>query len=448
MKQILVLGAGQSAPYLIAKLLDYAEECDWFVTVGDLDPELARSRVGDHPRGSAVRFDVNDSHLRDTQIKHADLVVNMLSPRFLDLIAWDCVQHGRHMISVSYRDRAIRDLEPDAQREGVLLLCELGLDPGIDHMSAMSLIHRIKEGGGRITGFCSYGSGIPSPAQEQNPLRYLITWNPRNVVMSGESGAQYMEDGKIKIVPHHHVFHHTWEVDVEGVGTLEAYPNRDSMSYMQSFGLEHVRTMIRGTLRYPGWSETWAQIVKLGLPNETLRIPRLAERSYGEVVEMFLPLNVSGPKLETRIARFLGISPTGSIMEKLRWLGLLSDEPIGCAGDTAADMLKHALQRRLPLTPELSDLVVLVHELEVEYPGQERSPERVTSTLAVEGEKGGFTAMAKTVGLPAALAARLILCRGLHLTGAHIPTHPTIYEPILKDLADDGIAFREKVQLL
>ena len=447
MNQVLVLGAGKSSPYLIAKLLAWAEEYDWFVTVGDLDTELALERVGGHPRGAGVHFDVTDSNLRSMLIQGSDLVVNMLAPRFLNLIAGDCVQHGKHMLSVSYRDEAMRDLESDAQREGVLLLCELGLDPGIDHMSAMSLINRVRDEGGRITGFCSYGSGIPSPNNAVHyPMRYVITWNPRNVVMAGERGAQYMEDDQIKIVPYHHVFHHTWQVDVDGVGKLEAYPNRDSLSYMRQFGLEHVRTMIRGTLRWPGWCETWAQIVKLGLPNENARIPRLAERSYRDVVEMFLPLNVSSPKIESRIARFLGISPTGQIMENLRWLGLLDDEPTGCRGDTAADMLNELMQRMLPLGPGMRDIVVLLHEMDVEYPDQDRPGDRITSTLVAEGEAGGFTAMAKTVGLPAALAVKLVLSGELHLTGTHIPTHPSIYKPILAGIAEEGLVFKEKVE--
>ena len=449
MKQVLVLGAGKSAPYLIAKLLDMAGECDWFVTVGDLDLEMARSRVNGHSRGEAVRFDVNDAQLRDRQIGSSDLVVNMMAPRFLELIAHDCVRHGKHMISVSYRNQALRELDADALREGVLLLCELGLDPGIDHMSAMSLIHRLKADGGRVTGFCSYGSGIPAPDNPRDyPLRYVITWNPRNVVMAGEGGAQYMEDGQIKIVPYHHVFHHTWRVEVPGVGALEAYPNRDSLSYMQSFGLEHVRTMIRGTLRWPGWSETWAQIVKLGLPNEGARIPALGARSPREVVEMFLPLSVSGPRIETRIARFLAISPTGRIIENMRWLGLFDETPSGCKGDTAAALLQELLERKLPLAPDMKDMVLLLHELEVDYPDQDRPAERVTSTLVAKGEPGGFTAMSKTVGLPAALAVRLVLCEDLHLRGSQIPTDPSIYTPILAGLASEGIGFDERVMPL
>jgi saccharopine dehydrogenase-like NADP-dependent oxidoreductase len=445
MKQVLVLGAGQSSPYLIHHLLGLADAEDWFITVGDVDIDLARERVGDHQRASAIQIDVNDATVRSAQIKHADVVVNMLGPQHQDLVAWDCVSLGRHMLSVSYRTQAARDLDADARREGVLLLFELGLDPGIDHMSAMSLIRRVHEEGGKITGFCSYGSGIPAPEQETNPFNYVITWNPRNVVMSSEYGAQYMEDGLIKIVPWHHVFHHTWDVDVQGVGTLEAYPNRDSLSYMESFGLNDVRTMIRGTLRYPGWSETWSTIVRLGLPNEDLRIPDLAERTYREVVEMFLPLNVSGPRIEARLGRFLDVSPTGRIMQNLKWLGLLSEEKTGCRGDTSAAMLIDLLSQKLRLEPGQRDVVVLVHELDVEYPGSSRAPERITSTLVAQGDPGGFTAMAKTVGLPTALAVKLLLRGELSLRGSHIPTDPSIFDPILAELESAGLVFEETV---
>jgi len=445
MKQILVLGAGKSSPYLIHHLLGLADREDWFITVGDVDIDLARERVGDHGRGEALYFDVNDATVRSAQIERADVVVNMLGPQYQDLVAWDCVSHGRHMLSVSYRDQPVRDLDTDARRKNVLLLCELGLDPGIDHMSAMSLLRRVRGDGGKIVSFSSYGSGIPAPEQETNPFDYAITWNPRNVVMAAEYGAQYMENGVIKIVPWHHVFHHTWDVEVPGVGLLEAYPNRDSLSYMESFGLEDVRTMIRGTLRYPGWSETWSTIVRLGLPNEHLRIPDLAGRTYREVVEMFLPLNVEGPKTEARLGRFLGVSPTGRIMQNLKWLGLLSEEKTGCCGDTAAEMLIHLLGKKLRLGPGQRDMVVIAHELDVEYPDVSRGPERITSTLVAYGEPDGFTAMAKTVGLPTALAVKLLLRGELSLRGAQIPTHPSIYEPILTELESAGLVFDETV---
>jgi saccharopine dehydrogenase-like NADP-dependent oxidoreductase len=448
LKQILILGAGQSAAYLISRLLEQASEAHWFVTVADRDFELARQQVGESNSGKALQFDINDATQRSAQIEAADVVINMLPPAFQDLVAWDCVNHGRHMLSVSYEDQAVRDLGQDARRKGVLLLCELGLDPGIDHMSAAALIQRLKDDGGEVRGFRSYGSGIPGQEGTQNPLRYVITWNPRNVAMSGFDGAQYVENDRIKLVPFHQVFHHTWAVEVDGVGMLEAYPNRDSLAYLKAFGLGKVQTMIRGTLRYPGWSETWAQIVQLGLPNESLRIPRLAERTYREVVEMFLPLNITESNTEQRLARFLHISPTGSIMEKLRWLGLFEDEPTGCKGDTAAAMLIEMLERKMPLPGDQSDLVILVHELEVDYPNSDRSAEKITSTLIANGEVGGFTAMSKTVGLPTAMAVELLLNGKLDLCGNQIPTHPSIYEPVLRGIAAEGLAFKEKVELL
>ncbi len=443
-QRILVLGAGHSSTYLISHLLERATESGWFVTVGDLDLELARARVADHAHGSAIRFDVNDATLRSTEIAASDVVVNMLPPAYQGLVAGECVNHGRHMLSVSYSDQAVAHLAPDALRQGSLLLCELGLDPGIDHMSAMALMRRIGSEGGVVRGFRSYGSGIPAPDQPQNPLRYVVTWNPRNVAMSGHAGAQYMENGRIKIVPFHQVFHHTWPVDVEGVGPLEAYANRDSLAYLEAFGLEDVDTMIRGTLRYPGWSETWAQIVQLGLPNEELQIPDLAHRSYREVVEMFLPLNITGGQIEQRVARFLHISPTGRIMENLRWLGLFSDEPIGCKGDTSAAMLIHMLEHKLPLAAGERDMVVLVHDLEVTYPDGSRPDERVTSTLVSKGVAGGYTAMARTVGLPTAIAVELVLSGEIQLTGCQIPTHPSIYEPVLRKIEAAGLVFTEK----
>jgi saccharopine dehydrogenase-like NADP-dependent oxidoreductase len=443
-KKILVVGAGQSAPYLIHYLLENAQANDWFVTVGDLDVAMARERIGRHERGEAVVFDMSDAELRETLLLNADVVVCMLPPIFQTLLATDCVRLKRSMLSASYRSAEVRDLERDAERHGVLILCEMGLDPGIDHMSAMHLIQSIHDDGGRIVGFCSYGSGIPAPDQPQNPLRYVVTWNPRNVVMAGEAGAQYLEEGRIKLTPYHKVFDRTWPVEVSGVGTLEAYANRDSLSYMKQFGLEHTRTMVRGTLRYPGWSETWSAIVHLGLPNETLRIPDLAKRSPREVVEMFLPLNLSDgdDHIEERVAGALDISLTGTVIQNLRWLGLFDAEPCGCKGDTAAAMMISLLRKKLALAPKQRDMVVLKHQLDVEYDA--RPSERVVSTLVCKGEVGGFTAMSKAVGLPAAIGTKLLLTGKLNLTGTQIPTHPSIYEPVLEELREYGISFVEE----
>jgi len=447
MKNVLVLGAGQSATYLIRYLLEQAEEQGWFVTVGDRDLALAERAVAGHPCGDAIAFDVTDGDMRTSHVARSELVVHLLPQHFQSVIARDCVQQGRHMISVSYQDRSMAEIAADAQRKGVLLLTEVGLDPGIDLMSAMEIIDRVHDRGGVVESFESYGSGVPAPEVKTNPLRYCITWNPRNVVMAGEQGAQYLEYGKIKIVPWHQLFHHSWIKQVEGYGDMEAYPNRDSLAYRDKFGIPDTQTMIRGTLRYPGWSETWHQIVRLGLPNEEIAIPNLAERSFRQIVEMFLPETISGSTLEWRVASYLGISMTGRIMQNLKWLGFFSPEPMGIEGTTAADAMIFLLKKKLVLPEGGRDSIILLHDVIARYPEEERR-ERIVSTLVHFGEPGVTTGMARTVGLPAGIAVRLILSGELPLTGCHIPTHPAIYRPILRELEAEGLAFDEKVEEL
>lgn len=446
MKKILVLGAGQSSPYLISFLLKHAQEHNWFVVVGDISLTAAKKRVNGHPKGNAIKFDVNDERLRTTQIKKADVVINMLSHDFQYLVAIDCIHYGKHMISASYQSNKIKELENDANRKGVLILSEMGLDPGIDHMSAMALTKKVKKRGGITTSFLSYGSGLPAPeVAEQNPLRYFLTWNPRNVIRAGEDGAQYLENGKLRILPYHQIFQRTWAVEVNGLGTFEAYPNRDSLVYPHVFGLKKLRTMIRGTLRYPGWSETWQQIVRLGLTNETMNIPNVKRFSFREFVEMFLPLNLSGINLEQRVANFLGISPTGRIMENLKWMGLFSDEKIKSNARTPAQVMIHLLSDKLKFPKGARDMVILQHELKAYYPNENNRREKIISTLIEYGQPNGFTAMAKTVGLPPAIAAKLLLTNQLPLTGCHIPTHPAIYTNVLRELDEAGIKFEEKI---
>ncbi len=447
MKNILILGAGQSTPYLINYMLRNAKEHDWFVTVCDRDYNLAQSRVqGFEQYGIAVEFDVTDEALRHRYIQDADIVINLLSPAFQFMIAQDCVNFGKHVITASYANLRISDLHKDALRKGVLILNEMGLDPGIDHMSAISMINKIREKGGIITKFISYGSGIPAPEVLSNPFRYCITWNPRNVVMAGGDGAQYMENGKIKILSQDETFRRTWDMEIPGVGRLEAYPNRDSLIYIDIFGFKKVQTMIRGTLRYPGWSETWSQIIKLGIPNETMVIPHAEDMTYAEFTEMFIPLNQNGRNLRTRVARYLNISPTGKIMENLDYLGLFSDEKIGKPLKTAAEVMTDIVKNKMPLPEGGRDMVILAHDIEVEYPNDGNKKEKILSTMIEYGEPNGFTAISKTVGLPAAIAAKLVLTGELPITGAHIPTHPAIYTKILKELGTLGIKFTEKVE--
>lgn len=448
MKQILVLGAGKSSPSLIRYLLEQAHARDWFVTVGDLDRELAERRIDGDERGAAIRFDVTDPSQLQRRISDADVVVNFLAPRFQHLVAYECVQQRVHMVSASYRNQAIRELDPIAKRERVLLLNEVGLDPGIDLMSSAEIIDRVRADGGVIRKFVSYGSGLPAPEPVPNPLRYVITWNPYNVVMAGASGAQYLEDGKIKILPYHQVFGQTWAVEVDGIGTLEAYPNRDSLAYRDQFGLDHAVTMIRGTLRYPAYAETWQQVINLGLTNDELTIPSLKDRSMAEIVEMCLPHHVNGADIRQRAANYLRISPTGSTMDRLAWLGLFSDERTGCSGRTAADAMVALLVNKLALPPGGRDMVIIVHKMLVDYPdaATARPTEKIISTFIEYGDPDGETAMSKTVGLPAAIAVKLILTGELTLTGSRIPVQEEVYRPVLRELGELGMTFAERTE--
>jgi len=443
MRKILILGAGHSTPYAIRHLLEHAQELEAQVTVADRSPQAAEARVAGHERGRAVQFDVHDADQRRAEIAAADVVLHFLPPVFQPLVASECVELESHMISVSYRARELAELDAEAARRGILLLPEMGLDPGIDLMSARSMIEQIRSQGGRVESFRSYGGGLPAPEKEINPLRYCITWNPRNVVMAAEDGAQFLRGGRIRMVPWQRVFATTWDVEVPGLGTLEAYANRDSLTYVDALGLDGVEELVRGTLRYPGWCETWHQVVRLGLPNERISVPRLAERTFAELVAMFVPPEIEGPSLRHRLAEWLGLEAEAESLDRLEWLGLFSEETIACEGSEPAQALVALFNRRLALPDDARDLVVLHHEIEAGYPDRR---ERLVSTFIDRGEPGGVTAMAKSVGLPAALAARRLLEDRLPLTGSRLPTEAVVYEPILEELARQGLVFQEKVE--
>ena len=264
--------------------------------------------------------------------------------------------------------------------------------------------------------------------------------------MAGERGAEFLDRGQIRMVPFHQLFRSSWPVKVPGVGDMEAYPNRDSLSYRTLYGIGEVESMIRGTIRYPGFCETWTQIAHLGLPNETLQIPDLGERTWAELVEMFVPTQVAGDSLASRVANFLNISPTGQIMKNLAWLGLFAEEKTGVAGKTAASAMVELLNRKLRLAADARDMVILQHDFLIRYPAQNSRQEQIVATLVAYGEPGGFTAMAKTVGMPAAIAAELILTDRIPLTGCQIPTHPAIYKPILAELEKAGLRMTETIE--
>jgi len=448
MRRVLILGAGRSAPFLIKRLLEGAAAHDWQVTVADRDLALAETRIAGHPCGRAIALDAADEQQMASWIGAADVVANVLAPAFQGRVARLCVEAGVHMVSVSYLQNETRNLDSWARERGVLLLGEMGLDPGIDHMMAARAVGEVTAAGGVVRAFRSFGSGVPAPDSRSNPLQYLVTWNPWNVATSGWAGAQYLLDGRIRLVPHGRLFHHTWPVDVDGIGRLEGYPNRDSISYLEDFGLNGVHTMIRGTLRYPGFCETWSKVVNLGLTNDTIRIPNLGARSPREVVEMLLPIPVPADRVEAAATLFLELNPTGQLMKNLRYLGIFDSEPTGCAGDTPAAMLSHLLETRLAPPPDSRDAVIIVHEMEVEFPDSGRAAERRIDTMVEFGDPARMSAMARAVGLPTAVAVEKLLNGELELRGCLLPTQPEICDAVLGQLRAEGLEFKQRVEPL
>lgn len=445
MPNILVLGAGFSTPFLINYLLDNAQDMDATVTVADLDPDAAARRVAGRPRGRAVGLDLR-SAAGAAEMEAADLVVNLLPPKLQPEVARRCVDHGCHMVSASYRFKGVDTLGQEAAAKGLAILPEMGLDPGMDLMSAQVIIDQIHARGGVIERFYSYGGGLPEPSFSGNPLRYCITWNPRNVAMAAEAGAQFLSRGQIRMQPWHRVFAEAWDVEVPGLGVMDAYANRDSMAYQAIHGLDGVRDLLRGTLRYPGYCRIWNLIVRLGLPNEQLEIPNLADRTWAELVSMYLPQTAdsdTNDEVGPRAASFLGVTVDDPAFQALEWLGLFSDEKIGSRGNRPVDALVSLLTRRLPLPAEHRDMVVLHHELEAVF---EAGRELIQSTFIHYGDPGGITAMATTVGFPAALGARKILDGSIGRRGSLFPTDPDVFGPVLTALEAEGLTFTETTQ--
>jgi len=435
MSRILVLGAGLVARPLVQYLLD---QPDFQVTVASRTVEKARALIGDRPNGHALAFDIEREPERlDDLVAQADLAVSMLPYIHHLQVAHACLRHRRHLVTTSYVKDEMRALDGAARQAGVLFLNEIGLDPGIDHMSAMRIIDRVHADGGQVVSFRSYCGGLPAPEANTNPFGYKFSWSPRGVLLAGRNDARYLEDGQLVEVPNRRLFATRHTVPVEGVGDLEAYPNRDSLPYVHLYGIPEARTMYRGTLRYPGWCETWQKFVELGLLDLTER-----EDLTGMTYRQLLAHLIGRPEtsdLRRDLAVHLDLPEDSPILDRFEWLGLLSDYPLP-PERTILDVLAVHMQEKLQYAPGERDMVVLLHDFVAEYSDRR---ERIRSWLVDFGIPHGDTAMARTVGLPAAIAIRLILQGGIRLTGVHIPVLPEIYGPVLAELKERGIRVQE-----
>jgi saccharopine dehydrogenase (NADP+, L-glutamate forming) len=440
MKKILILGAGMSSTSLIKYLLDNSETYDWRVVVGDKSKELAEKKCGRHPNSKAIYFDVFDVEQRKKAIAEADVVVSMLPARMHYLVAVDCVEQGKSMFTASYVSEEIKALHERAKSNFVLLLNEMGVDPGIDHMSAMQVIDRIRESGAGLTAFESATGGLVAPEHDDNPWNYKFTWNPRNVVVAGQGVSRFLHNGRLKYIPYHKLFERTEEIEVKGLGSFEIYPNRDSMKYQNLYGLNGVKTLFRGTIRRTGYSRAWDTFVQLGMTDDTYQVENSEWITYRQFIDSFLPY-VKGKSVEEKLADYLQISMDSNCMHKLKWSGIFEPKVIGLKSATPAEILQHLLEPKWKLGDEEKDMIVMRHLFQFE---QDDIQKEVVSTLVVKGNNKENTAMSVTVGIPVAIATKLYLTGIIKEKGVHIPIRKNIYQPVMEELKTFGIEFYEE----
>ncbi len=435
MKNVLILGAGLVAKPLVRYLLD---QPDFHVKVASRTVSKAEKLVGDHTRGEAQPLNVNDTATLKDLISQADLVISMVPYTHHVTVANLCIELKKHVVTTSYVSENMKQLDGKAKDAGILILNEIGLDPGIDHMSAMKIIHQVQNKGGRIASFYSYCGGLPAPEANTNPWGYKFSWSPRGVVMAGKNSARYLKDKKEVNVPSEDLFAHFWEMNLEGLPKLEAYPNRDSVPYVDLYGITDADSMYRGTLRYPGWCQTLKKVVQLGFLDE--KEQDVKGFSYADFLRKLIKAG-KGTDLKKDLAAYLKIDENSEPIRRLEWVGLLSDESLPYEKISPLDILANRLLEKLQYEEGERDMIVLHHEFVAAYP---KGKEKITSTLTDFGIPHGDSAMSRTVGLPAAIGASLILQEKIKATGVHIPVSPSIYEPTLKELEKQGIICKEK----
>ncbi|HBF88390.1 MAG TPA: saccharopine dehydrogenase [Bacteroidales bacterium] len=440
MKKILILGAGLSSSSLIKYLLDHSIEHNWKIKIGDIEKEIAEQKINKHPNGEGFKFDVFNDNQRENEIKNVDVVISMLPARMHYLAAKDCVKHSVHMITASYVSPEIRELNNEAKKKGVLLLNEIGVDPGIDHMSAMKIIDKINEDGGTLEHFRSYTGGLVAPESDNNPWNYKFTWNPRNVVLAGQGVSKFLLNGKYKYIPYNKLFSRTEIVAVPEYGNFEVYANRDSLSYREVYNLQHVKTLYRGTMRRPGYCESWNVFVQLGLTDDTYLIEDSENMTYRDFIDSYLSYSDS-VSVEEKVAKYVDISIDSDIMKKIAWTGIFESKKIGLTKATPAQILQKLLVEKWGLDKNDIDMIVMQHRFH--YTKNNRK-KLLVSSLVVKGIDTVHTAMSITVGIPVAIATKMLLTGKMTCTGVQVPISKEIYEPVLKELEEWKIKFIEE----
>jgi len=442
MRNILIIGAGRSATFLIKYLLEKSESEKLFITIGDLSLASAQKFTQGHPNATGIVLDVFDEPQRTKAIMAADLVISMLPARFHIEVAKDCILYKKHLVTASYVSDEMQALDEAAKAAGLVFMNEIGVDPGIDHMSAMQVIDRIRDAGGKILMFESFTGGLVAPESDDNLWNYKFTWNPRNVVLAGQGGAaEFIQEGTYKYIPYHRLFRRTEFLEVEGYGRFEALANRNSLKYRSVYGLDDVLTLYRGTMRRVGFSKAWNMFVQLGMTDDSYKIDNSENMSYIEFVNLFLPYSPTDT-VELKMRYALKIDQDDIMWDKLLELDIFNREKkIGIKNATPAQALQKILMDKWTLKPEDKDMIVMYHKFGYELDGEKH---QIDSKMVMIGEDQTFTAMAATVGLPVAMAALKILNGEITTPGVQRPISREVYDPILKELEEYGVVFKEK----
>ncbi|MFY7740112.1 MAG: saccharopine dehydrogenase family protein [Flavobacterium sp.] len=441
MRNILIIGAGRSASSLIQYLLNKSFEQNLHITIGDLSLELAQRKTNNHSNATAIQLDINNETQRHSEIQKADIVISMLPAHMHVEVAKDCITFKKHMVTASYVSDAMQGLDAAAKENGLIFMNEIGLDPGIDHMSAMKVIDEIREKGGKMILFESFCGGLVAPESDDNLWNYKFTWAPRNVVLAGQGGAaKFIQEGKYKYIPYNKLFRRTEFLLVEGFGKFEGYANRDSLKYRSVYGLDDVLTLYRGTIRRVGFSKAWNMFVQLGMTDDTYIMENSETMSFREFINSFLPYHPTD-SVEIKMRLALNIEQDDIMWDKLLELDLFNPNKIvGLKNATPAQILERILNDNWTLQPNDKDMIVMYHKFGYELDGKQQ---QIDSKMVCIGDDQTYTAMAKTVGLPVAMATLQILNGNIKTPGVQLPIRKEVYEPILKELEEFGVIFKE-----
>jgi saccharopine dehydrogenase-like NADP-dependent oxidoreductase len=442
MKTILIAGAGKSSIYLIHYLLSHAPRNKWKVIIADSDINAIAEKINNSPFAEGVAIDITNSAEREPLVRRADIVVSLMPPSLHIHLAKDCLKHKKNLITSSYISPEMKEMEQEIKDAGLMFMCEMGLDPGIDHMTANHIIHTIQRVAGSITSFKSYCGGLVAPENDDNPWHYKFSWNPRNIISAGLGGAKYLHQGKEVAVPYEKIFENNKKIKVDDIGSLAYYPNRDSLRYLDLYDVPDCKTFMRATLRHPSFCKGWNALIAMGLTDDNDTFDTNGY-TYSSWIKNKTGYD-NGVPIPEYVAKKLNLTDDDKTLSMLQWLGLFDDRPLTPKKTSSADLLLETLLDKWKMGSSEKDMVIMQHE--VEYTHKERKI-KLTSAMVLKGENREYSAMAKTVGLPMGILTKMVLNQKINIPiGLHIPNMPSVYRPVMTELAHHGIAFKEEVE--